>query len=206
MITPNDFISYGKLAWSALSGVWKFFHRNKRQLTAKEKLELRSKWKSQFTHYLADQHQKQLRTDVIIRDMKRMDAYPEVSSSKGISAWFRVGFADTYERGIMVGLRWEGLTEEEDGFRYGDWTKGEEGQRKVLLAGYVPYENIESVDWDGDGYYGFPHIYCYFTFKGEPYEKIMFCERHELNGWPFFTEVVDYKSVRKLSKKYGIVR
>jgi hypothetical protein len=206
MITPNDFITYGKLAWSGLSGIWKFFHRNKRRLTAKEKLELRNRWKSQFTSYLADQHQKKLRTDVIIRDMKRMDVYPEASSSKGISAWFRVGLADTYERGIMVGLRWEGLTEGDDGFRYGDWTKGEEGQRKVLLTGYVPYENIESVDWDGDGYYGFPHIYCYFTFKGEPYEKIMFCERHELNGWPFFTGVVDYKSVRKLSKKYGIVR
>jgi len=72
-----------------------------------------------------------------------MDAYPDVTETKGI-AWFRVGLASTYERGIMVGLRWEGLTMEKDGFRYGDWMKGEEGERKVLLTGFIPYENIES--------------------------------------------------------------
>jgi hypothetical protein len=207
MVAPNDVIAYGRVAWSAILGAWKFFRRNARTLTAQQKLELRNKWKPQFSNYLADQHSKDLRTDVIIRDMKRMDVYPNVDKGKGISAWFRVGLADTYERGIMVGLGWEGLMEEPEGFRYADWSKGELGkERKVLLTGYIPYENIESVDWDGDSIYGFPHIYCYFTFKGEPYEKMMFCERRELNGWPFLIEVVDYASVRKRSKKSGIVR
>jgi hypothetical protein len=206
MITPNDVISYARLAWSAISGVWKFTQRNKRKLTAQQKLELRNKWKPQFKSYLADLRSKGLRTDAIIRDIRRMDTYPNVSKGKGISAWFRVGLTDTYERGVMVGLRLEGLTEESDGFRYTDWSKGEQEQRKVLLTGYIPYENIESVDWDGDSSYGFPHIYCHFTFKGQPYEKMMFCERHELNCWPFFTEVVDHETVRQRSKKLGIVR
>ena len=103
-------------------------------------------WKPLFTDYLADRHQRDLRSDVIIRDMRRMDAYPDVTKTKGISAWFRVGLASTYERGIMVGLRWEGLTMEQDGFRYSDWSKGEAGERKVLLTGFIPCENIESVD------------------------------------------------------------
>ena len=206
MFTPNDVLSYGRVAWGAIFGAWKFLRRNKRNLTAQQKLELRTKWKPQFTSYLAERHRDQLRTDAIIRDMKRMDMYPDADEGKGISPWFRVGLIDTYERGIMVGLRWEGLVEENDGFRYADWKKGEHGDRKVILTGYIPYENIESVDWDGDDYYGFPHIYCYFVFKGEPYEKTMFCEKHEINGWPYYTEVVDYASVRKRSKRRGIAR
>lgn len=135
-----------------------------------------------------------------------MDTYPEISKGKGISSWFRAGVDSTYERGIMVGLRWEGLVEEADGFRYANWAKDELGERKVLLVGYIPFENIESVDWEGDKYYGFPHIYCYFAFKGEPYERLAFCERHEINGWPYFVEVADYEPVRKLSKRHGITR
>jgi hypothetical protein len=180
--TFNDLISYLRLAWSALFGVWKFFHRNKRSLTASEKLALRDKWKPQFTKYLADLNYKKLRGDVIIRDMKRIDTYPEISEGKGISAWFRVGLIDSYERGIMVGLRWEGLMEDENGLRYTDWAKNEKEDHKVVLTGFIPYENIESVDWDGDRYYSYPHIYCYFSFKKEPYEKIMFCTRGEFDG------------------------
>jgi len=37
-----------------------------------------------------------------------------------------------------------------------------------MLTGCIPYENIESVDWEGDRYYSVPHIYCYFAFKGQP--------------------------------------
>jgi hypothetical protein len=60
----------------------------------------------------------------------------------------------------------------------------------VVLVGYVPFENIESVDWHGDEYYGFPHLYCYFDARRkEPYEKLAFCEKKEMNGIPFYTEV-----------------
>jgi hypothetical protein len=38
--------------------------------------------------------------------MKRMDKYPDVDErEKGISAWFRSGIVDTYEKGIILGLR-----------------------------------------------------------------------------------------------------
>jgi hypothetical protein len=202
----DDLISYGKLTWSAVSGIWRFTQRNKRKLTSQQKVELRGKWKPQFTDYLADRHHKKLRSDVIIRDMRRIDLYPEISKGKGISSWFRVGLIDTYERGIMVGLRWDAILETEEGFRYERWPDGEAGSQKVMLTGFIPYENIESVDWQGDDYYGFPHIYCYFDHKGEPYERMMLCRRGENDGWPFYVEVAEATAVGKLSKRHGIKR
>jgi hypothetical protein len=206
MIEFGGILSLARFGWSVVSGSWRFLHRHKRTLTSQDKLQLRNKWKPQFADYLGKLHLEKLRSDVVIRDIKRMDSYPEIVGRKGISAWFRVDLIDTYERGIMVGLRWEELIQEPNGFRYVDWAKNERGGRKVVLTGYIPYENIESVDWEGDRYYGFPHIYCYFSFKGEPYERLAFCELHKINGWPYYTNVANYSPVRKRSKKVGIVR
>lgn len=45
--------------------------------------------------------------DVIIRDMERIDSYPESSDkNKGISPWFKAGLMGTYHKGIQVGLNW----------------------------------------------------------------------------------------------------
>jgi hypothetical protein len=202
----SEYFSLGKSGWTIGAAIWRWIRRNKRKLTPQDNLELRAKWKPQFTEYLANNHVKKLRNDVILRDMRRMDSYPDVTEGRGISAWFRVGLVDTYERGIMVGLCWEELVEEAEGLRYANWKANEKGEQKVLLTGFIPYENIESVDWTGDDYYSYPHIYCYFDYKGEPYERVMFCRRGENNGWPYYVEIVDAKSVVKLSKKYEISR
>src|SRR5262245_10270226 len=105
----NDWIPYGKVVWSAATGVWRFYRRNRRKLTPQQKLELRAKWKVQVESWILTHNRQKLRHDCIIRDMKRMDRYPDVTEGKGISAWFRAALIDTYENGIMVGLRWEGL-------------------------------------------------------------------------------------------------
>jgi hypothetical protein len=64
---------------------------------------------------------------------------------------------------ILIGLNWYKLIEDGDGrWRYPDYKHGEKGDINLILIGYVPYENIESVDWEGDEYYGEPHIYCHF--------------------------------------------
>jgi hypothetical protein len=75
-----------------------------------------------------------------------------------------------------------------------------------MMTGFIPYENIEDVDWNGDSYYAYPHIYCYFDHKKEPYERIAFCEQRRLNGHVYFSELVDYKSVLKRSKKSWVKR
>lgn len=73
-------------------------------ITPQEILALRAKWKPQFSEWLLTHNHKKLRTDVIVRDLKRMDNYPDTAEGKGISAWFRSAVIDTYEKGIMLGL------------------------------------------------------------------------------------------------------
>jgi hypothetical protein len=119
------------------------------------------------------------------------------------------GLVDTYHRGILVGLGWERLRKRGDGdqWTFAGGTAKEADDLTLLLVGSIPYENVESVDWDGDGYYGFPHIYCFFSFKGEPYEHVGFySETKPPDMPPFYTEVASYDGVRRLSKKLRAAR
>ena len=187
---------------------WAYLRGRRRKLSPQQAIQLRQRWKPEFEAKILEWNRKHLRKDVIIRDMRRIDGYPDLDEKeKRISAWFRVGLVDTYHKGIQVGLSWETLTmdRQKNEWRWTNRKAGENGELKVILIGYVPFENIESVDWDGDEYYGYPHIYCYFDARRkEPYERLAFCEEKEVNGIPFYTEVVDYEKARKLSKKRGI--
>jgi len=160
----SEIIAIGRIGYSAVASGWKFWRGRKRRLTPQETLAIRAKWKPAFTEWLQNQNHKKLRTDVVIRDMKRMDKYPDVDErEKGISAWFRS--VDTYEKGIMLGLRTVELKHDAENGGFYFAPKGERGDEKLTFSGFVPYENIESVDWDGDQYYSYPHIYCYFDGK-----------------------------------------
>jgi hypothetical protein len=69
----------------------------------------------------------------------------------------------------------------------------------------VRYEAIESVNWDGDEFYGYPHIYCHFTEKGrKPYERLVFCEMLTTRGFTHYREVAELDKVVRLSKKLGV--
>jgi hypothetical protein len=202
MATPfDDFISYGKLGWNVISSIWRFWRGRTRRLTPQEKLEQRVKWKPQFEAWILDHNRRKLRHDCIIRDMKRIDHYPNLAEGRGISSWFRVGLIDTYERGIMVGLQWVGLIKEQDGWRFGEYKTENGNMATLMLTGFIPYENIETVDWIGDQYYSEPHIYCYFDFKGQPYERLGYCEKRNLDEFIYYTEIVGDELVRKHTKK-----
>jgi hypothetical protein len=178
-----------------------------RHLSPSEKIRLREKWKPEFEEHIYQQRKEKLREDVIIRDVKRMDIYPETDEKgRGISPWFRAGLMGTYHKGALIGLRWTTLTKDaKDEWRYTDYQKGEHGDVNVILIGYIPFENIESVDWRGDEYYGFPHIYCYFDARRkEPYEKTAFCEQRHLDHITYYTEIAPYDAVRKRSRKLGL--
>ena len=121
---------------------------------------------------------------------------------------FRAALVGTYHKGIQVGLRWDTLTkhDKDDRWRRTNYKAGETGDIKVVLIGLIPFENIENVDWDGDNFYNYPHIYCFFSFRKEPYEHVgYYTQTTPLHGLPFYTEVASYDSVRRLSKKLGIV-
>jgi len=196
------------LVYRIIGDVWSAIRGKQRRLSTHEIVQLRQKWKNEFETQLLERRQAGLRSDVIVRDMRRLDNYPNTGDKgKGISPWFRVGLMGTYHKGIQVGLRWGTLTmdQERNKWRYTDYQKGEKGDIKVILIGYVPYENIEAVDWDGDEFYGFPHIYCYFSTKRkEPYERLAFCEEKRLNDFPFYSEVADYDAVHKMRKRAGV--
>jgi hypothetical protein len=186
-------------------GVTAFKHRLR--LNHSQILALRQKWKPIFETYIWEKYKKGLSTDVIIRDMKRIDSYPDANETKGISPWFRAGLFGTYHRGIYVGLRWATLTKDHDGknWRYTNYAAGEEGEIKVILLGSIPYENIEGVDWEGDEYYSFPHIYCFFDHKKEPYEHVGFyTENRPPNGRPYYIEIAPFDQVSHRSKRLGI--
>ncbi len=195
--------------YSVLKDALGAFRGRRRQLSAAQILELRQKWKPLFEEEIRKTDTEKLRKDVIIRDVKRLDNYPEVDcEAKGISPWFRVGLVGTYHKGILVGLRWGELTNHgnEEDWRYTNHKAGETGDIKAILIGRIPFENVEAVDWDGDEYYYFPHIYCHFDAKRkEPYEEVVYCvEKCLPGGLPFYVEVATYEKVRKLSDKLGI--
>ena len=176
-------------------------HHGRQRWSTSEIIARRQKWKPLFEQEIWKTHRDKIRQDAIVRDMKRIDHYPDAKEGKGISPWFRVGLVGTFHRGIYLGLRWDTLTRDDDGahWRETNYRADEQGDIRVVLLGTVPYEYIDNVDWDGDEYYHYPHIYCYFNFKKQPYEHLGFyTETVSPGGLPCYTEVVAHKDVRKL--------
>jgi len=174
-------------------------------LTPSELVKHREEFRKKFQEEIYKCKAKKFRKDVIIRHVNRMDSYPDiVEKDKGISAWFRAGLVDTYHKGIMVCLRFGTLSEGPDGWRFTNYKDGEKGDIRVCMIGKIPYEFIEGVNFEGDEYYSFPHIYCHFANKGEPYEEIVFCEEIDMeNGRSYFTEVAKLEEVSENSISWG---
>jgi len=178
-----------------------------RRLSGTQVIALRHKWKPLFEAEIWKCHQEALRRDVIIRDMRRIDNYPGAKEQKGISPWFRAGLVGTYFRGILIGLGWGTLTQGPDGeWRYTNSKAGEKGDQRVILIGRVRYEDIEEVEWNGDEFYNYPHIYCFFSHKKEPYEDIGFyTETKPSHGsLPFYTLLAAYEPVHRRSREHGL--
>lgn len=185
-----------------------WFRGKRRTLSPEQIIQLRQKWKPAFEQEIYKTRRDRLRPDAIIRDMRRFDNYPNTDEQKGISPWFKVALLGTYHRGILVGLRFGGLTidQETQKWRYTNYKEKESEDLTAILMGYIPYENIEAVDWEGDEYYGYPHIFCYFNSKDkEPYEKKLFCQERKLHDTHvYYHELSEYSEVKQLSAKRGI--
>ena len=154
LFAPGFFYSLAKDAYSIL-------RRHGRTVSNSEILELRQKWKPIFEEKIWEAHKGQISADIIIRDVRRMDSYPDnEDKGKGISPWFRAGLMGTYHRGIKIGLRWSELKEFGEGcWRRKNYEINESGGVNTLLIGNIPFERVEMVDWDGDDfYYAPPHL------------------------------------------------
>jgi hypothetical protein len=192
------------LIYGPAKDIWHFLRH--RKLSPAGKLALREKWKEPFSTYLRDCWANKLRQDIIIRDVKRMDQYPDLADRPGISPWFRLGLVGQYHRGIEVSLCISALIFEdsEKSWRKADYRTELDKSINAYLIGYIRYEDIISVDWGGDEYYGYPHLYCQFGHSGQPYEKLSYCEMQSLGpGQDFFVEIQSEKEVRLTSLKFG---
>jgi hypothetical protein len=196
----------GSTVYSFLKDVGRFIGRTVSGPPARERLERRAKWKPVFEELIFTRRRSKTRSDVIIRHVRRMDRYPESIEGKGISPWFRVGLVGTYHKGIQVALGIHSLVweESENSWRLGELLGDENVSVDGYLIGYIPYDVIDHVDLTGDEYYSYPHIYCNFSFKGQPYERLAFCERKELPpNIEFFTELESIERVKLTSEKFG---
>jgi len=92
-----------QLIYSILKDICSWLRRRRRRLSPDEVVCRRQKWKQEFEDKISERRVSGLRGDVIIRDMKRVDNYPDDDKKgKGISPWFRVGILGTYHHGIQV--------------------------------------------------------------------------------------------------------
>jgi hypothetical protein len=199
------------ILYNALKDLHGWFRRRFHRLTPEERLARREKWKERFREEIWNREKEELRQDVIIRDVRRLDDYPDGPEGKGISSWFRVAMVGQYHRGVQLGLSIHSLVFEESEGSDGAWRLAGAHDTKettnAYLIGYVRYDDIEQVDWYGDEYYNFPHIYCHFASRGQPYEKLAFCERKSIHPKHyFFTEIAPYQQVRLTSQKFGTAK
>jgi hypothetical protein len=145
-----------------------------------------------------------LRKDVVIRHVNRLDSYPDINESPGISPWFKVGLIDTYHKGIKVGLGWHGIVETQGGYRQVNYKTREQSDITALLTGEIPYDYIESMNVDGDEYYYLPHIFCHFANHGEPYERLFWTQEVDMgNGMKYWKEIGDYIPPKKINVGIG---
>lgn len=200
---------YGLISplYSAMKDFFRWFLKRTKKASTEEIIGARQRRKEEIETHLRWIDDSVGYGEAIIRDIKRVDSYPDVhEKGKGISSWFRVALLGTYHRGLQVGLRFEGLKyeEREEGWRYYDYKSGEIPDLNACLVGQIPFERIVNIDWEGDEYYSIPHIYCHFTSKRkEPYEALVFCEKKSLDRHVYYPEIATYENVRKLSKKLG---
>ena len=194
--------------YSASKDLWGWVRGRRRRLKPAQIVQLRLKWKVEIEKELFERTAKKLRSDIIIRDMRRIDSYPNIEKmSKGISSWFKVGLIGTYHRGIIVGLRWESIiADQKTGQLMSvDWSAKEKGDHKAILAGYIPFESIETVDWEGDEFYRNAIFYCHFDGpKSQPYEELAYCDEGDINGHKFYTKIAPY--TRRRHRKERVQR
>ena len=100
--------------------------------------------------------------EAIIRELRRKDSYPEIDENlRSVSQWFKVELKGTYHAGIEVFTSIQHVLIEQGVARRVADANDPAGQT-VYVVGRIPYAAIEGIDWEGDEYYGFTHIYCRF--------------------------------------------
>ena len=156
------------------------------------------KIKKQFEALIKYNRKNYLREEIIVRDMYRVKEYPDIIEREGdvCSSWFKVGFAGLYHGGIklVLGGFVECLVKTKMGYIK---TKNstDENCIRVHLISEILFEDIVSLDKEGDEIYSFPHVFCYFNKDGCPHNRLYYAEQFELNGHYHYSEICKFEDV-----------
>lgn len=169
--------------------------------TPSERVRHHETLRAQFREEIDRCRAEDLRKDVIIRHVNRLDDYPNVKERPGISPWFKVGLLDTFHMGIVVGLGWHGMIDTPKGPRLADYAKGEQSEFTAMLTGEIPFDFIESMNVRGDEYYYLPHIFCHFASRGQPYQRLFYTVKQDMgHGHHYWKEIASYEEVERNSR------
>ncbi len=110
-------------------------------------------------------------TEIIVRDVARLDRYGDPGSGR-TAPEIRLVLEEVNEDGIEVAsfpMLSAVRTQDGDNWRFVAPDEAVEGQVAVYAVGRIPFEFIERIDWYGDGWHPFPHVYCRFDgVRGGP--------------------------------------
>ena len=153
----------------------RWWKRRRAGIDSAERIAQRLALKREIEQHLPSRSEYGIRGEAIIRDVRRVDRYPDVDDrGRRISPWFKVEVKDVYHRGVEVILSGHYFRLNKKKRTWQIVRRGEEANLKGYIVGRVPFDWIVQVDWEGDEYYGFPHFYCRFIGRRrQPYESIV---------------------------------
>lgn len=112
----------------------------------------------------------------LLRDIKRQDRYrPDQETSYGGSGWSVVEIKDLYFNGLEVyDAPWKYVEYSEVFERWQEVATPTTTSIMAIIVGRIPFSNIVRINWEGDEFYAYPHIYCRFNgVTHTPYEEIV---------------------------------
>lgn len=159
-------------------------------------LKHREKLKEEFNENIRKKDQYGIRGNMIIRDINRMNEYPDFDyKKKRISPYIRVELKDMYHKGIEVFRPDPEYIKKNDEGKWEFTEYDSPGDKiKVWPIPRIPFDYIEYVNWDGDEYHNFPIVFCKFKgVNGSPYEEIPFFSEHGSEENRYFLEIEDFR-------------
>ena len=202
---PMEFGAVGaaKVLLDVGKSVYRWSRGRRAALTNVEIVELRAKWKPIFDEHLAICRRDNLGRDVNVRDIKRVDEYPD-------AAWFRAGLVGTNESGILLLESWVSLDSEVIELLQlkGIALQNAQEPGNAALIGYVRFEQVVSVNWNGDDYNSRPSLFLHFDSKRGPYSRFAICRRKTMDGpgnqqIEWHSEICDLDAYRDACSKLG---
>ena len=180
-------------ALSAAPPAIRWWRRRRARTDSAERVAKRLRLRNEIQSHLPARTRWGNRGEAIIRDVHRVDEYPDINErGRGISSWFKVELKDEYHRGMEVFLSINYVRLDRKKHTWEIVQREADGDPKGFIVGRIPLDWIVSVDWEGDEFYGSPHIYCRFIGKRrQPYEEILVYYKDGTSD--FLWELQDYK-------------